>query len=389
MNPLLPSETAFGLSTIVLFTYATPMSIWKSSGLLDREIGYYRMMEQEGKGMYSFLTYSFTDKQYEPEIAPFKILPKICFKDNLVFGLSAPLLYYREFRNAHVYRTNQINGSWVGLIAKLLKPSAKYVVRCGYVPTREMMARAWNYDETGIRWSELLQRITYRMANLIIVTTPSDKEYLCKIFHIKPDKILIIPNAVDVELFQTPQTSRSWDSPIQIIAVGRQVKMKNFQGLIEAVHELTNVATLTLVGNGSYRSTLERLAQQCSVPVRFLGSLPNNELPGHFTDSHIFVMPQEFGSGMSKAIIEAMSCGLVVVASDIQAHREVIRHGENGFLCGTTPRSIRHCLQEVMALPPAKLEAVSKQAVQDICDRYSMQANARQEIKAIADLFKS
>jgi glycosyltransferase involved in cell wall biosynthesis len=51
---------------------------------------------------------------------------------------------------------------------------------------------------------------------------------------------------------------------------------------------------------------------------------------------------------MPKTLLEAMACGLAVIGTNIDGTREVIKHGENGILCETDPKSIREAIVRVM-----------------------------------------
>jgi glycosyltransferase involved in cell wall biosynthesis len=377
------------ISMIAFFTYALSMTVWKRSGLIDREIGYYQFLHKEGIDKISFLTYGCTDKQYQQEIGLYKILPKVRYCSNLLFGLIAPLLYFREFQSANIYKSNQVQGAWVGLIAKLFKPSSKFIVRAGWIPTRDKMRKDRGYNQCRIRHSEFIQNLSYRFSDLIIVTTKGDKNYLCNQFHIPMNKIQIVPNCIDIGLFYPMDLSPHWREAVKVISVGRQVKMKNFQSIILGIQGIRKVTELLLVGEGPHRQELQQLVKRTNTPVRFMNFLPNNELPAYLHNSHIFIMPQLYGTGMSKGIIEAMACGLIVVASDIPAHREVIRNGENGFLCGTEPEAIRLCLQKILNQSHTKLANITRKAIQDALNHYSMQANAHREFTEILALFKT
>jgi glycosyltransferase involved in cell wall biosynthesis len=51
---------------------------------------------------------------------------------------------------------------------------------------------------------------------------------------------------------------------------------------------------------------------------------------------------------MPKTLLEAMACGLAVIGTNIDGTREVIKHGENGILCETDPKSIREAIVRVI-----------------------------------------
>ena len=64
---------------------------------------------------------------------------------------------------------------------------------------------------------------------------------------------------------------------------------------------------------------------------RFLGWVPYERMPSLLNLADVVVQPSE-GEGLARVYLEAMACGRLLVASDIPAAREVIRHGENGLL---------------------------------------------------------
>ena len=82
---------------------------------------------------------------------------------------------------------------------------------------------------------------------------------------------------------------------------------------------------------------------------------------------------------MSKVIIEAMACGLVVIASDILAHRQTILDGINGFICEGNSAAIRACLEKLLAMSPEVVCGILKHARHDVEECYSMRGNTRLE----------
>jgi glycosyltransferase involved in cell wall biosynthesis len=55
-------------------------------------------------------------------------------------------------------------------------------------------------------------------------------------------------------------------------------------------------------------------------------------MPKVFEKSHIICLPTFYGEGVPKVLIEAAACGRPLVTTDTPGCREIVRHGENGFL---------------------------------------------------------
>lgn len=124
-----------------------------------------------------------------------------------------------------------------------------------------------------------------------------------------------------------------------ILFAGRLVEIKGVQYLIKAMQYIPN-ALLIVVGDGSQREELERLAKSCygsDDVVRFLGAKTHDELRYIYASSDVFVMPSitlESGQkeGFGLVGLEALASGLPVVASDSGGISSLIKDEYNGFL---------------------------------------------------------
>jgi glycosyltransferase involved in cell wall biosynthesis len=91
--------------------------------------------------------------------------------------------------------------------------------------------------------------------------------------------------------------------------------------------------TLHIVGDGPLRGKLYRMAGQLQVmeDIRWHGWLDKNGLLKVYQQSDCFLNPSLY-EGSPNTVLEAMACGLPVIASDIPGNNELVIHGETGFL---------------------------------------------------------
>lgn len=107
-----------------------------------------------------------------------------------------------------------------------------------------------------------------------------------------------------------------------IITVGRVSRDKNLDDFcrIPGYRKI-------LVGDGPYLGTLRARYPD----VEFTGYVPHGELRSYYSRAHVFVFPSRFDT-FGLVILEAMACGLPVVAYDVPSPNEIIRDGVTGYL---------------------------------------------------------
>jgi glycosyltransferase involved in cell wall biosynthesis len=145
-------------------------------------------------------------------------------------------------------------------------------------------------------------------------------------------RIQIIPNGVDIHRFSTPK-DRDWETP-HMLFVGRLVYQKGLDVLVQALGEIKDLPwQLKLVGDGPHHSILESLVNELGIAdrVEFKGWLGSQALSHQYRDANLFVFPSRH-EGMPNAVLEAMACGLPVIASNIAGNEELVVPGETGLL---------------------------------------------------------
>jgi len=156
------------------------------------------------------------------------------------------------------------------------------------------------------------QSKVYQKADRIIALSSEIQKIIQNKIPEQKDKIVFIPNFVNPEIFVPSKKTEN-----KIVFVGRLDKEKGLDLLIEVLGELKNKFDfeLDVIGTGPLRKKLESQAKKEKINCEFFGFVSHNELSHFFSSASIFVLPSFF-EVMPVVILEAMSSGCAVIASD-------------------------------------------------------------------------
>lgn len=337
-------------------TYGVSLADWDRMGVLDRELTYYKGMLARGVRL-GILTYGDeSDLAYASRIPGAEIIPVYagCAKPlgrfgRLVSSLGIARRLRKRLQSFEVVKTNQMLGAWVAAQISR-KTGAFLVLRCGYEyyftvvqQRRPVWIRAAVFAFS--RWA-------YRRAHQVVVTTPVIAEQICHRFGITRSKVSVLPNFIDLKMFrpsQAPGEARG-------VYVGRLSEEKNLEALIEATAKAR--VGLDFIGDGPLGEDLRQLATRVQADVRWLGRLPNEviaqKLPGYF-----FLVLVSRYEGNPKVVLEALSCGLPVIGSNVVGIRELVSPagGEAlGLLTDGSVSDLARAMGELMANPKLRAE---------------------------------
>lgn len=154
-------------------------------------------------------------------------------------------------------------------------------------------------------------------------------------------EVVPVSCGVDLERFRPgsgdSKLKKRYGIPDRLILlyVGRLDKEKRIEVIVRAMPGVLERvdAHLVVAGPGKLRAGLEALAGHLGIKDRisFLGYLPEEDLPGLYSTADVFVIAS-VAELQSIVTMEAMASGLPVIAADAMALRELVHHGENGFL---------------------------------------------------------
>lgn len=363
---------------MLLFTRGVSLRTWDRVGMFEREVELYRRLLPELSGI-RFLTYGDGgERNFQERLDGIDIVPNDRRLTPTKFSILAPFLLRRKFRSADIIKTNQINGAWTGVVAKLLFRK-KLIVRCGYLWSVFKRKRVGPSFEARV--AAALEKACLKLANVCLVASPCDAEYIKRVHGISDSKIRVVPNYVDTELFRPmPKVEKE---PRLVCFVGRLSPQKNVGALLEACRGLEGVRLL-VIGDGELRDVLRDKAEALNLAVEFHRSIPNKELSLYLNRAQAFVLPSNY-EGCPKTLLEAMACELPVVGTDVEGIRDIISHGENGILCDTSPESIRSAIASVLD-DADSAERLAKKARQYVLERHSVERIVQMELEIIRTL---
>jgi glycosyltransferase EpsD len=182
----------------------------------------------------------------------------------------------------------------------------------------------------------LLKRYTANGGNHFIAISENIELFLKSVLPTKGFKIHLLHNAIDVKRFKksTNFVSSKDHQVFQLISIGRMDTNKNHQFLVDVVHDLTTKQIpvhLTLVGDGPQRDVLQEKINQLNLQhhISLVGIQEHVEDYLWKADLYIHSAITE---GFGLTLLEAMAAGLPVVTLNGGGNKNLIHHGENGYI---------------------------------------------------------
>jgi glycosyltransferase involved in cell wall biosynthesis len=171
-----------------------------------------------------------------------------------------------------------------------------------------------------------------KRANVLTTVSHSVVNEL-KEYGVDPNSIEVIGNGVDETLF-TPIKKRSGDR--YILYTGRLAYRKGLFDLIECSQYIFRECPdvhFVITGKGPILNKLKKAIMKRGYEdrFRFLGYVSRERLIEVYQNATIFLLPSHY-EGLPTVLLEAMSCGLPVVATAVSGTLDVISNGENGIL---------------------------------------------------------
>jgi glycosyltransferase involved in cell wall biosynthesis len=313
-----------------LFTANVSLSDWKKNGIINREISLYSKLQK--KHRYTFLTYGDNNDYKFLENSNFNVIPifsggkKYLKIIRFFYPVYFVIKNIKNFKKFDLIKSNQLLGAHLGILIKIIY-KCKFICRMGYDPN-------FFYSQKKkklfiIFLLKIYSLVIYYFSDKIIVTTKEMKRFLINNFYQKEKKIYINPNYVDTSLFSNKPSSKKTIK--KFVTVARFDDQKNLSFLFREI-KIAN-CRLDVIGpkNDSYK--FFNLTKKISKPtkIRFLGTMDNRSLSNEYKKYDAFILLSKY-EGNPKALLEAMSSGMLIVASNVSGINNIIVNNKNGFL---------------------------------------------------------
>jgi len=242
-----------------------------------------------------------------------------------------------------------------------------------------MLAHTVGWPDPGsefYRAGTAMEASCLRLADAVYSSSHCSAAWCGRHYGLNAEEIPVLHTGIDTAAFAPRHGARA--ARPTVIFVGRLGRHKGVPLLVEAACRLAREfpdLQLRLLGRGeegflreiSARTEREGLEPLLDLP----GYIPRDQLPEHLARAHVFAAPSQYEGGPGFVYLEAMSCGLPVVACSNSGVTEVVQHESNGLL-----------------VPPEDVEALTaalRSLLADAAYRQRLGDAAREFVLARAD----
>jgi glycosyltransferase involved in cell wall biosynthesis len=355
------------MKVAIFLTYGYSFETWQESGVLERELKIYKKISDAYDVHFTFITYgNNSDFKFNIDINSSEVIPIYSlikyskFKIlNYIRSFLVPFKLRSKLNEFDILHQHQLLGSWIPILLKILikKP---LLIRTGY----DMLKFATE-QRKGILVRVLYKMLTIlslKVCDLYTVTSSSDE----KLFK-NTKKIKIRPNWVELKEIN-PLDNRYKN---RILCVGRLVSQKNYEYIIKEFKNTEDYISIDIYGTGPDEKRLVNLATSLNVNLNLLGNIDHNKLIKIYNKYIYFVTSSVF-EGNPKTVLEAMSMGCVVLASEIPNHKEIILNNETGYIYELKDDLLIQLYKRINE-DSDKLQLVSSSAFQQVRKNNSIQ----------------
>ena len=232
-----------------------------------------------------------------------------------------------------------------------------------------------------------LEVFLFKSVDKILTHGPADYERISEL--VGPGKVVFIPLGVNFNRFRPLPREEVLKAKAELLGredlkvvlfVGRLHPIKDPLTLLRSFKKLVDKlpdSVLLVIGWGPEAESYIKMAEELGLSgkVLFLGFIPNDQLPIYYNMADVYVLPSLYEE-WSNTIMEAMACGIPVVATDVGSNRYLVEDGRTGFLVPPRePGPLADRIYQILTNPELA-EEMGKEALRAV-RRYDLSSAGR------------
>ncbi len=217
-------------------------------------------------------------------------------------------------------------------------------------------------------------RYRSRLHRVIVVLTPEERHVLRRVYGRVRPRTVVIPNGVDPDRFRPPtpveraaarERFRLGEDDRVALFVGGEFERKGLGVLIEAMAAAPTVLLLVVGGDTRMVARVTSRAEELGVADRVMLIGEQSDPAPYYGIADMFVMPSAYES-FGLVFLEALACGVPVIATRVGVAPRVICDGINGYLVERDPGEIADRMEQIAALDDsAPMRAAARESIAD------------------------
>jgi L-malate glycosyltransferase len=228
-------------------------------------------------------------------------------------------------------------------------------------------------------WSE---RKTFRQSSFFTTTSNAMKREIVQEYGVDESLISIVPNIVDVTLFNSTNNKSGYD----VVSVSRLVYRKGVLDLVEAariVQEQKPEIRFAIIGSGTLMPMLRRRVHALGLTnnVFLLGRIDHSDLSKYLAPNAVFVSPAHY-EPFGLTTIEAMAAGLPIVATKVGGSRALCEDGRGALVDPKNPQQMADAIIKLLSLPQSLLNETREDAHEFVARNFNPQIVTQQMLEA-------
>jgi glycosyltransferase involved in cell wall biosynthesis len=279
------------------------------------------------------------------------------------------------------------------LAAKIAKKYSKPLVLTQHNTFIEYGSSLWDHVEWLNDYA--IGKQVLKEADKIVVVSNATGNYVLSL-GADPEKIRVLHNGVDVNRFRPlngvknemrKKLGISKDSSV-VLTVRRLVYKNGIDTLIESAKKATKKnprLVFLVVGKGpdfeKVKEKIEQLGMQKN--FRLTGFISDEDLPFYYNIADFFVLPSKSGEGLPLVALEAMACGVPVIATNVGGISEVMKEDYGKLVPPNSPDSLAEAILE---FSHRELSTLKKDLRVMIEQKYSWDKNVEKLVEIYEEL---